>query len=264
MRISTVIIRHADEDPRRLGVHNQRCFGSYRPAMRVRALSAASRQLSSFARGQAPMSGLVTGLVLKYSRSKGITRLVAVAIADCCKDDGKGAWPSMPTIAARACASVRTAQRSVGKLVQLGECRVTEGAGPHGTNLYEIRVERLLANKADAPKGGANLTGDKLTGGDKSHPRRCQNVRQGGDKTTSPDPSSEPSGIRPQAGDKSPSFQNGTGNSTRKCTHLKCGPEGCIYAGGENRRELARVDFNRELEQVEMRAAIARSREEVA
>jgi hypothetical protein len=210
------------------------------------------------------MSGLVTGLVLKYSRSRGITRLTAVVIADCCKDDGKGAWPSMGTIAARAGTSVRTAQRCVGKLVHLDECRVTEGAGPHGTNLYEIRIDRLLANKDDAklaPKGGVNLTGDNLTGGGNPRAQRCQNQGRGGDRVMSPDPSFDPSKNRPKPVDKSTSSRNGT----RKCTHGRCGSGPCTYPGGADARTLARVDFNQELEQVEMRAAMAgsaKSREE--
>jgi hypothetical protein len=209
------------------------------------------------------MSGLVTGLVLKYSRSRGIARLVAVAIADCCKDDGKGAWPSIPTIAARAGTSVRTAQRSVGKLVHLNECRVTEGAGPHGTNLYEIRIDRLLANKDDAIAAkGVNLTGDNLTGGGNLSAQRCQNRDQEGDRTMSPDPSSDPSKNRPKPVDKSTASRNGA----RKCTHGGCPPHICLRSKEgyeaqdvENAKTLARVDFNRELEQVEMRAAMAGS-----
>ena len=47
----------------------------------------------------------------------------------------------------------------------------------------------------------------------------------------------------------------------RKCTHLKCGPEGCVYIADADKRTLEKkVDFNRVLENVEMRAAIKRGR----
>jgi hypothetical protein len=92
------------------------------------------------------MSGLVMGLVLKHSRSRGTSKLVAVTIGDCCKDDGTGAWPAVRTIAARAGTSERTAQRSIAELVQLGELAVDENAGPKRANLYTIRIDRLIAN----------------------------------------------------------------------------------------------------------------------
>jgi hypothetical protein len=152
------------------------------------------------------------GLILKSSRSRGTTRLVAVAIGDSCKDDGTGAWPAMHTIAARAGASERTAQRSVGELVQLGELVIDKNAGPKRSNLYTIRVGRLLANVVEDEAEAARLAAEKLAGvpkrrGDKStrvtelhHVRKggegCQSVPAEGDKTephgdtvTSPDPS---------------------------------------------------------------------------
>jgi hypothetical protein len=153
------------------------------------------------------MSGLVMGLILKHSRSRGISRLVAVVIGDCCEDDGTGAWPAVRTIAARAGTSERTAQRSVAELVQLGELAVDENAGPKRANLYTIRIDRLLAN------GAANkLAADKLARvskreGAKSarvpklHPVRkgdegCQDERGEGDRietdgatAMAPDPS---------------------------------------------------------------------------
>ena len=88
------------------------------------------------------------GLILKHSRSRGTSRLVAVAIGDCCEDDGTGAWPAVRTIAARASTSERTAQRSITELVQLGELAIDENAGPKRANLYTIRIDRLLANGA--------------------------------------------------------------------------------------------------------------------
>jgi len=132
---------------------------------------------------------------------------VAVAIGDCCKDDGTGAWPAMHTIAARAGTSERTAQRSVAELVQLGELAIDENAGPKRSNLYTIRMDRLLANAAEDEAEAAKLAraskrrGDKSTRASELHPVRqgdggCQNapaegdrIETEGDTAMSPDPS---------------------------------------------------------------------------
>ncbi len=150
------------------------------------------------------MSGLVMGLILKHSRSKGTSRLVAVVIGDCCRDDGTGAWPAIHTIAARAGTSQRTAQRSIRDLVQLGELAVAENAGSKRSNLYTIRIDQLLANPPSELKrmAVANRRGDKSTGESQLRPATqreggCHDASAEGDKieregdtATSPDPSS--------------------------------------------------------------------------
>jgi hypothetical protein len=159
------------------------------------------------------MSGLVMGLILKHSRSRGSDRLVEVVIGDCCHDDATGAYPSIRTIAARAGVSERTAQRSIAHLEQLGELTVRENAGPKRSNLYEINLERLLANAGcDGDKSTpsarvksarvSNRQGDKMTRASALHPVRqgaegCQNTPPDGDrsdaegdKAMAPDPSS--------------------------------------------------------------------------
>ena len=151
------------------------------------------------------------GMILKHSRSRGISRLVAVVIGDCCNDDGTGAWPAIRTIAARAGTSERTAQRSVAHLERLGELTVRENAGPHRSNLYEIRIGRLLADDEDEKSSAShrvksarvsNRQGDKSSGASELHHVRpgregCQNLPAEGDKSTvegdramAPDPSS--------------------------------------------------------------------------
>jgi hypothetical protein len=157
------------------------------------------------------MSGLVMGLVLKHSRSRGISRLVAVVIGDCCEDDGTGAWPAIRTIAKRAGTSERTAQRSLTNLERLGELAIIANAGPRRSNLYEIIIDRLLANSdgdksslSDRVKSArvTNRQGDKSTRAPKLHPVRespegCQDepadgdrIEPEGDKAMAPDPSS--------------------------------------------------------------------------
>ncbi len=136
------------------------------------------------------MSGRVTGLVLKYSRSQGNARLVAVVIADFARDDGTGAWPSVPTIGKRAGGlSDRTVQRHTGELQNLDELEVQRNGAPNRrTNLYRIRIDRLLAN------------GDKTTpshdGDTARHGRASTDARDGDNQPhpeascVTPDPSS--------------------------------------------------------------------------
>jgi hypothetical protein len=47
-----------------------------------------------------------------------------------------------------------------------------------------------------------------------------------------------------------------TDSTPRQCTHSKCGPDRCIYAADDSGADDRAADFNRELEQVEMRAAL--------
>ena len=47
-----------------------------------------------------------------------------------------------------------------------------------------------------------------------------------------------------------------TDSTPRHCTHLKCPAEKCIYTADDSGADDRAVDFNRELEQVEMRAAL--------
>lgn len=156
------------------------------------------------------MSGYVMGTILKYSRSRGTSRIVAVVIGDCCQDNGTGAYPSIGTIAARAGTSERTAQRSIADLEELGEVRVIKNAGPKRQNRYQINIDRLLANgdgdkvpPSDRVKSGRvpNRQGDKLTRASELHPDRegdggCQNAPAEGDRiqadgatAMAPDPS---------------------------------------------------------------------------
>ncbi len=75
------------------------------------------------------MSGYVTGLVLKRSTMKGAARMVLVVIAESCGDDGKEAWPSIETIAARAAITRRAAQAGIRACQEAGELIVEEHMG---------------------------------------------------------------------------------------------------------------------------------------
>jgi len=76
--------------------------------------------------------------VWESSRSEGIDRLVLLAIADSASDHGGDAWPSVGTLADKAKISVRTVQRAVVRLVELGELVVKVNAGKHGVNVYRV------------------------------------------------------------------------------------------------------------------------------
>jgi len=98
------------------------------------------------------MSVKVMSWVWEQSKSAGTDRLVLLAIADCASDGGDQAWPSMANLARKAGIDVRTAQRAVGRLVELGELTVTPNAGKAGANVYRIN---LTPGAAPPPRQGA-------------------------------------------------------------------------------------------------------------
>lgn len=72
------------------------------------------------------------------SAAEGLDRFVLLAIADCANDQGQQAWPSTGSIAAKTGLSVRTVQRCISSLADLGELVVEPNAGRRGTNLYSL------------------------------------------------------------------------------------------------------------------------------
>ena len=82
-------------------------------------------------------------IALHHSRASGVARLVLIGIAN--HDGDAGSWPTVQTLAKYANVSVRTVQRAIGDLEELGEIIVHKNAG--GThrhrddrrpNLYEV------------------------------------------------------------------------------------------------------------------------------
>ena len=88
------------------------------------------------------MSVQAMSLVFGYSKSELGCRLVLLSIADHAKDDGTGAWPSVPTIAKQSKLSVRQVQYCLRKLEEMGELQTQIGCGPYGTNMYSILIHR--------------------------------------------------------------------------------------------------------------------------
>lgn len=88
------------------------------------------------------MSLPASSWVIKESRSRGSSRLVALILADHAHKDGGGAYPSVPTIARETRLSDRQVQRALVNLVSLGELDIAHGVGPHGTNVYSFPLMR--------------------------------------------------------------------------------------------------------------------------
>lgn len=84
------------------------------------------------------MSVRVMTWVWDHSRSKKTDRLVLLAIADCCSDDGSNAYPSMSELVRKTGLSERGVQTSIGRLIALKELRVHRNAGPGGCNRYRV------------------------------------------------------------------------------------------------------------------------------
>lgn len=119
--------------------------------------------------------------VWDHSKASGGARLVLLAVADFCDDQGH-AYPSVAALARKANLSERTAQYAIAELQAMGELCVKPSAGPHGTNLYTVTVGDF------EPEGGAkSAPANKANRGAKSAPvqnlRGC-NLRQGGVQST--------------------------------------------------------------------------------
>lgn len=130
------------------------------------------------------MSVQATSYVWEHSQMKGTARLLMLAIANIADTRGF-AYPGIKRLAKDIMMDERTAQRAVHSCEKAGELEVRRGAGPHGTNLYWIKMSETLP--LFGPGGGDNLTPDNLTG-DKRHTRVVTKQALGGDRTVSPEP----------------------------------------------------------------------------
>ncbi|PYP82895.1 MAG: hypothetical protein DMF61_24840, partial [Blastocatellia bacterium AA13] len=97
------------------------------------------------------MSIKVMQAVWESSAQKGSALLLLLAIADWCRDDGDGAFPSIKTIARRCRMSVRNTQILINRVKAAGEIEVDLNAGPGGCNIY--RVKTLQGVKRTSPDG---------------------------------------------------------------------------------------------------------------
>lgn len=100
------------------------------------------------------MSVRVMSWVFEHSNSTGNDRLVLLAIADRCDDDGGNCWKSTEKLAEKARVSKRTAQRCIDHLVELGELEVVERPGT--TNMLAVVME---GRQVDAPSADGKEPG---------------------------------------------------------------------------------------------------------
>jgi len=89
------------------------------------------------------MSIQVMTLVWRKSRNRRTALLLLLSIADHAHDDGKGAFPSIETLARKTRQTPRNVQLLLNTLETSGELTVKEGEGPHGCNLYHINLRTL-------------------------------------------------------------------------------------------------------------------------
>lgn len=185
------------------------------------------------------MSIRVMDRVWSYSQAKGIDRLVLLAIADHASDDGSNAWPSIATLARKTGVSGRTVQRSIQRLVEMGELSYKS---PNGKT-HQFRV--LIKGVTDShPR--QSVTPDTVPPPTDSHPRQAvtpdtvspegwQPVTPGGD-AVSPEPSLEPT--------TEPSIEPSSSAAARAdveriCTHLA----DRIVANGSKRPTITKTGW---------------------
>jgi len=99
------------------------------------------------------MSIRVMDRVWTHSQSKGIDRLVLLAIADHASDDGGDAWPSIPTLMTKTGLSERGVQSAVHRLVELGELVIeTAGGGRGHSNHYRVVLNPAPETPYEKPR----------------------------------------------------------------------------------------------------------------
>lgn len=139
--------------------------------------------------------------VFEHSQATGNDRLVLLAIADRCDDDGRNCWKSTEKLAAKARVSKRTAQRCIDHLVEIGELEVTERPGT--TNMLAVLIPGEGRQVVTPPGGAVTGRGVKLSPLTAVTPRQLvtRDTRvQGGVTPVSPDTSkNHPSTPQPPA-----------------------------------------------------------------
>jgi hypothetical protein len=90
------------------------------------------------------MSYKITDRIWKDSESKGISRLVLLALAKFANDDGI-AWPSQETLRDLSRCSLRSVRDAIRSLVESGELEIVEQGGAipgkgHSSTVYRVRV----------------------------------------------------------------------------------------------------------------------------
>lgn len=92
------------------------------------------------------MSVKAMNWVWECSQAVGNNRLVLLAIADRCQENGAGAWPALEDLQAKTLLSESTVRRCIQALIKSGELETKARKGR--TNTYRIRYESRSAREA--------------------------------------------------------------------------------------------------------------------
>lgn len=170
------------------------------------------------------MSWQATNAVVQKSKQKGSGYLLMLLLGN--HADGNGySWYGVPRLAAETRLSRRNVRYLIRKSEALGELQVFVGRGLKGTNLYRVN---LLPDRSERPGEcpfAAKIAPAKIAPLQGADTPPCNRASQtpaiavAAKSNGSIKESSEPV-------DKSSAIRTRTG---RRCTHLKCSPEGCRY-----------------------------------
>lgn len=105
------------------------------------------------------MSIEVMSWVWKKSKATGTDKFVLLAIADNAWDDGSNAWPSVNTISRKTGLSIRTVQRCIQNLHDLGELGIIDRPGH--SNLYRVVMSETTASEKPVNKKSTDVVNTK-------------------------------------------------------------------------------------------------------
>lgn len=109
------------------------------------------------------MSVQATTWVWEHSKASGTDLLVLLAIADAANRDGRRSYQSAATVAAMTRLSKRTVQRSVARLVELGDIIQEAEKGIRGTSSYALPLHTRPTSPGDVRQNDVRHPGSPPT-----------------------------------------------------------------------------------------------------
>lgn len=128
------------------------------------------------------MSIKVSAWVWSTTQDNPVDRLVLLAIADCADDSGGNAFPSMTTLARKACITRKGAQIAIGRLRKSGLIEVKVGGGKSRCNLYTIIMDSVGSSLLEPSDSEQDTQNDVRSEPDSAYdvPETANGVRGGG------------------------------------------------------------------------------------